>query len=307
MQEAHDALQRAEREFKEEGKAQSTRDLAYIADRTATSAAAIANTSRAIHDRQMALADLEQAKNRFAAMMRERLDKAKTQISEAEARAASERQARVEADKRIEGMLGQLEQKGVKTEKSDRGLVVTISGEVLFPSGKSTLLSTAQQRLDQVAEALKNADGRSIMIVGHTDSQGSEDVNNRLSEARASSVKKYLAQKGVPAERIQSQGMGESQPIASNDTPEGRANNRRVEIILQDVQEEMLAPEETPTKQPKMKEPGPSKPKAKEPGTKEPGTKEPGAKQPETKGPETKGHETKEHGGKQPPAKEPGP
>ena len=82
------------------------------------------------------------------------------------------------------------------------------------------------------ARALKE-DGRSITIIGHTDSAGSDAANQKLSEARAEAVRTYLVSQGIPADHVKSEGAGESQPVADNKTPEGRANNRRVEIILQ--------------------------------------------------------------------------
>src|SRR6185369_14983622 len=111
-------------------------------------------------------------------------------------------------------------------------LVLTLSGSVLFASGKSVLLPMALTRLSEAAKALKE-DGRSITIIGHTDSQGSDESNQKLSVARAEAVRKYFVTQGLPGDRVKAEGAGESQPIADNATPEGRANNRRVEIVLE--------------------------------------------------------------------------
>jgi outer membrane protein OmpA-like peptidoglycan-associated protein len=118
-------------------------------------------------------------------------------------------------------------------KKESRGTVITLSGNVLFASGKSMLLPGAQTSLNQVADALKDQNDAKILVEGHTDSKGSEASNMELSRARAEAVASYLASRGVPKEQITSQGYGPSRPVADNNTPEGRANNRRVEIVVQ--------------------------------------------------------------------------
>jgi outer membrane protein OmpA-like peptidoglycan-associated protein len=124
---------------------------------------------------------------------------------------------------------------GVVREES-RGTVITIPGSVLFASGKSTLLPSAQIKLNAVAEALKDQDDRKIMVEGHTDSQGTEDFNMVLSQGRAQAVRDYLVSRGVPTDRITAQGYGLTRPVADNKSPEGRANNRRVEIIVETIE-----------------------------------------------------------------------
>lgn len=113
-------------------------------------------------------------------------------------------------------------------------MVITLSGSVLFASGKSELLPAAQARLSEVAQALtQQSPDAKIVVEGHTDSQGSQDFNLELSAKRAQAVRDYLASHGVAPDRISSEGMGFSRPIADNKTAEGRANNRRVEIVVQ--------------------------------------------------------------------------
>jgi outer membrane protein OmpA-like peptidoglycan-associated protein len=111
-------------------------------------------------------------------------------------------------------------------------MVITLSGSVLFASNKDALLPGAQDRLGMVADALKTQDDREIIVEGHTDSQGSADSNQGLSERRARSVATFLISRGVRGDQIRSAGLGLSKPIADNGTAEGRANNRRVEIIV---------------------------------------------------------------------------
>jgi outer membrane protein OmpA-like peptidoglycan-associated protein len=118
-------------------------------------------------------------------------------------------------------------------KEEERGLVVTLSGGVLFRSAKSDLLSSAQVKLDQVAKALLAIRARNLIVEGHTDSRGSESYNQGLSQRRADTVRDYLVQRGYPADRIQARGKGKGSPIADNASPEGRANNRRVEIVIE--------------------------------------------------------------------------
>ena len=116
-------------------------------------------------------------------------------------------------------------------KEEERGLVITLSGSVLFRSNDATLLPAAQTRLDQVAAALV-AKGRDVTVEGYTDSRGSQATNLNLSQRRAESVRGYLVSRGFPTERIVARGMGPDRPIAENTNAEGRANNRRVEIVI---------------------------------------------------------------------------
>ena len=119
----------------------------------------------------------------------------------------------------------------MKAEQNET--VITLSGSVVFKTGTATLLPIARQKLDDVATALKaQKEGTRIVVEGHTDSRGGTAFNEDLSRRRAVAVRDYLVSQGVDAERIAAVGRGESEPVASNDSPEGRANNRRVEIVL---------------------------------------------------------------------------
>ena len=114
-----------------------------------------------------------------------------------------------------------------------RGVVITLSGSVLFATGQSALLPIAKQKIDEVAKAVKDQGFKSLLVEGHTDSQGSATKNNELSQARAESVRQQLASNGIPSDKIRAQGLGSSRPVADNNTAEGRANNRRVEIVVE--------------------------------------------------------------------------
>jgi outer membrane protein OmpA-like peptidoglycan-associated protein len=226
--EARQALGHAERQFQSDGDAQSTRDLAYIAERKARTASAAGEMARAVQTKELALVELDHARRQQAA--EEDLERSKRTLSQAQDQVESERRARIAADERTREALSSVE--GLKAGRSERGLVLTLSSEVLFASGKTVLLPSAQTRLDKVAQALKD-DTRRIIVVGHTDSRGSDAANERLSLRRSMAVKNYLVRQGVPDGRMRAEGMGESLPISSNESEEGRAENRRVEIILE--------------------------------------------------------------------------
>jgi outer membrane protein OmpA-like peptidoglycan-associated protein len=103
---------------------------------------------------------------------------------------------------------------------------------LLFKSGKSVILQSSFNSLNQLAKWLKENAQFNLNLVGHTDSQGAESYNLKLSQNRAKAVKEYLENQGVGATRILSSGKGESEPISTNDTAEGRAKNRRVEFTI---------------------------------------------------------------------------
>lgn len=118
-------------------------------------------------------------------------------------------------------------------ENDERGIVITMSAETMFRSGSSKLLPRAKEHLDEVASALqKLGDGQTFVIESHTDSRGSPELNRRLSKQRADAVRFYLIEQGVSRDRIIARGRGEDDPVASNANPEGRANNRRVELVV---------------------------------------------------------------------------
>ncbi len=119
----------------------------------------------------------------------------------------------------------------LQAKKTERGMVVTL-GDVLFNTGAATLLPGADLALGRLAEALqKNPDMR-VIVEGHTDSQGSDSYNEDLSRRRSQAVRDALVARGVAGDRIETIGRGEAFPVASNDSAEGRQQNRRVEIVF---------------------------------------------------------------------------
>jgi outer membrane protein OmpA-like peptidoglycan-associated protein len=117
------------------------------------------------------------------------------------------------------------------TRDSARGLVANMS-DVLFKSGSFELLPGARERLAKISGIVLAYPTLHLQVEGHTDSVGSDEYNQELSEYRAQAVRDYLVQQGIPAGQIAARGLGKTQPIASNDTPEGRQQNRRVELVL---------------------------------------------------------------------------
>jgi outer membrane protein OmpA-like peptidoglycan-associated protein len=169
---------------------------------------------------------LQQAQQELEAQQQE-LARAQQEAEEARQQLEEERLAREQAEKQMEEALSRVAQ----VREESRGLVVTLTGSLPFRSGSAVLLPRAQETLTQVAQALRQSE-QPIVVEGHTDAQGPEAANEQLSERRAQVVRDFLVDQGIPAERIRSRGYGELRPVASNTSPEGRALNRRVEIVL---------------------------------------------------------------------------
>lgn len=124
-------------------------------------------------------------------------------------------------------------------ERREDKLIVGFQGDVLFDSGSSTLHSGAVSRLRSVADTLRRFPESDLVVKGYTDSQGSEAFNLKLSEDRADRVRDLLIAEGLAASRITTVGYGESFPVASNATPEGRQQNRRVEIEIRPREDQL--------------------------------------------------------------------
>lgn len=117
----------------------------------------------------------------------------------------------------------------------DAGTILTVPSEVLFDVDESDLRSDARESLDEIVEVLAFYEDAPVRVTGHTDSNSSDEYNQSLSEDRAASVADYLTDAGIASGRLTTEGLGESQPRATNDTEQGRQLNRRVEILLEDV------------------------------------------------------------------------
>ena len=130
------------------------------------------------------------------------------------------------------------------SQTEDNRLKLNIPSDISFDSGRADIKSGFRPILDSFATSLVNNAGTAITIIGHTDNTGSDAINNPLSVNRAASTRDYLVSRGVASNRIQIDGHGSREPVAANDTPANRAENRRVEIFVTEVQ--TASPETSP-------------------------------------------------------------
>lgn len=116
--------------------------------------------------------------------------------------------------------------------REGEGIIVKFDSGILFDVDQSALKSEAKANIESLATSLKNNPQTNILIVGHTDATGTDAYNYRLSERRAASVKSYAVAQGISASRLTTEGRGETEPISDNTTDSGKAQNRRVEIVI---------------------------------------------------------------------------
>jgi len=226
LHEARVSLDTAEKSFTNDGDSPMTRDEAYIATRKAQLADSEGQT-------QHFQRELTTAKERAGQAQAKQMQTTQAELVKTREQLEQEKSAHAMAEQKSNEALARLAAANAANIKhEDRGTVITLSGNVLFASGKSQLLPGAQNGLDQVAEALKAQDDTKLLVEGHTDSKGNDASNQALSQARAQAVASYLVTRGIAQDRISSAGLGSSRPVADNATPEGRANNRRVEIVV---------------------------------------------------------------------------
>ncbi len=231
LHKAEEALAVAEKSFKDSPKSFRTKDLAYIADRKAKMAEALAATAAGNAATAKADKEFQAAQTQIVKNTKEDLAAAEKSNALKGEQLAAEQKARLDAEKRAADAQADLAKLAAVKEEA-RGLVITLSGSVLFASNKSAIMPAAQNRLNQVAEALMATKDRKLTVEGHTDSQGSSSSNQELSQRRADAVRSYIISRGYAGDLIRAQGIGEDRPVADNTTAEGRANNRRVEIIV---------------------------------------------------------------------------
>lgn len=230
---AKQTLAAAEHYYDEEGNTQETRDLAYTAERRAQTAEVRGRALAWSMEAERAEKAMEEAEAARLTATTQELAQAKNQLQTQEQQLADERARRADAEKRA-AEAAEMLAKFATVKQESRGMVITLSGNVLFETNKSKLFPAAEVKLSEVAKALTQQDPDSqIVVEGHADSQGEDQHNLELSQARAEAVREYLVGHGIAADRIVAKGYGEERPIADNKSPEGRANNRRVEIVVQ--------------------------------------------------------------------------
>ena len=239
---ATDALAQADREWADDHDESETNHLAYIARQRAEVATNAARSRQLDANIQQAGSEADrirlQARTLEADQARLRAQQAQAQAMSAEQRAAQQQatanaalaQASAAQD-RVRALEAQLRE--MEALQTERGLIVTL-GDVLFAFNKAELTPQATPRLDKLASFLRQFPDRRLLIEGYTDSVGSDGYNQDLSQRRAQSVRDALAQRGVDPSRITAMGYGKGFPVADNTSPEGRAMNRRVEIVIAD-------------------------------------------------------------------------
>ncbi len=135
-------------------------------------------------------------------------------------------------DKQAEEMGKVLGNETAEVKREGEGIVINFKEKILFGFDRSDLNTSAQTNLTKLVEVLQKYPDTDIEIIGHTDSKGTDAYNQALSERRANAVASYLRSQGISNTRLTAKGMGKNDPIATNDTEEGRAQNRRVEFVI---------------------------------------------------------------------------
>ena len=193
----------------------------------ANSAAALAEADRVkqANDARTAAASAEAERLKLA-------NDAQRAASQAELDNAAKQKAQLEAEKtELRTMLLKQFNAVLQTRDTARGLIVNMS-DVLFDTAKFTLRPLAREKLAKVAGIVSGHPGLRLDVEGHTDSVGGDDYNQQLSEQRGGAVKDYLTEQGMAPTSVSSRGFGKTQPVASNDTAQGRQQNRRVELVI---------------------------------------------------------------------------
>ena len=238
VHEADLALQRAEQAFRDDPDDESTVDLAIVADRKALMAEAEAETLVAQQDAAQARNALESKRNAQLQNAQSQLNDTRRTLGQTQMQLDQQEAASAEQQRRLQQLELKLKDARdtiakIATVKDDeRGMIITLPGEVLFKTGKSDLKPAAMAKLDQIAEALKGKD-QPIVVYGYTDNVGTRETNMTLSQNRAQTVRDYIVSKGIPQDVVTAQGKGPDDPVADNASIEGRAQNRRVEIVVQ--------------------------------------------------------------------------
>jgi outer membrane protein OmpA-like peptidoglycan-associated protein len=229
------ALDRARSEEAARKQAEIDRLMAEAARLSAERDRAAAEAARQAADAARVAADAQAQQARALAEQAAR-DKAAAEAARtaaesarlaAEANASKAEREKAELRDQLRQQLNQI----LETRESARGLIVNLS-DVLFDTGSANLKSGAREKLAKVAGILLSHRGLKLQVEGHTDSVGSTDYNQRLSESRAGSVRTYLVEQGIASNNVGTAGFGETMPVASNDTVTGRQQNRRVELIV---------------------------------------------------------------------------
>ena len=245
LHEADLALQKAESAWNDQPDDPDTLDLAIIAQRRAQIAEAEAAAMKAQKDAEQAKKDLADAMNAQLQATRgqlnatqktldqtqQNLNQTQSQLQQTQQMTAAQAQQLKDLEAKLKDARDTIA-KIAAVKDDDRGMVITLQGEVLFKTGKWDLKAGAMAKLDQIADALRGKD-QPMVVLGFTDNVGTRDTNMDLSQKRAGSVRDYLVSKGIPQDLITAKGMGPDNPVSDNTSIDGRSANRRVEIVVQ--------------------------------------------------------------------------
>ncbi|HET7370957.1 MAG TPA: OmpA family protein [Gammaproteobacteria bacterium] len=239
LAQAEDAFSRAQASLADDDPEQ-TEHLAYLAERRAQiavakaqAAEARATATEARIDNRQALQSQAVTASRQARQARSAAESAQQQALAARIEAAHARSEAQQTQTQLQVLQGKLA--NLNPRQTPEGIVLTL-GDVLFGFDQADLKPSAAPTLNELAEFLRNRPDAQVVVNGYTDSVGSAAYNQRLSKARAEAVAGALEQRGITSARLMTHGYGESNPIATNATEEGRAKNRRVEFIIKNIQ-----------------------------------------------------------------------
>jgi len=249
LQRAQQLLRDAERAWTEDGNDTRTQHLAYLAERQAS----IARENAKLRTAQETVQSASAERDRVVLEVREReVDRARASAAQSQLQAEAARRlgeaqalqaqnaAQVAAAAQARNRQLEARYRELQAEQTARGMVVTL-GDVLFDVGRAELKPNATRQLDRLAEFLREFPERSVRIEGHTDSTGSDTLNQALSEERANAVRSAIVTRGIAPDRVVAQGFGEATPVADNTSAGGRALNRRVEVVISDDQGRVAA------------------------------------------------------------------
>lgn len=230
LRQARGDLQRANDAFDKGKSPQTVTYLAYLSDREAEAGKAMTNEYRA----RQQIAKANEERNRI--LLEARTQEAQRAKQEAQSQAQQAQEARAQAQQAQSELQKEQQQlSDLRTRETQRGLELTLASDLLFSTGSATLKPWAQLQLNRLADFMRSNPKTRIIIEGYTDSRGSAEYNEQLSQRRAQSVAGELATQGIDSDRIQTIGRGKNFPVASNDSDAGRQQNRRVDIILSDM------------------------------------------------------------------------
>ncbi|MBF5004813.1 OmpA family protein [Diaphorobacter caeni] len=232
LKNATDTLSQADSAWTKDADTAEATHLSNLALQRAQIAENVARTRQLDVDIRQAGVDAERKRLQGdAARANAQADQARAAAAASATAAQQAQQRAADSDAKVQALQKQLND--LQAQQTERGLLVTL-GDVLFEFGKADLTSQAAPRLDKLADFLREFPKRKLLIEGYTDSVGTDAINQTLSQRRAESVQQALVSRGITADRITTQGYGKAFPVADNASPEGRAMNRRVEIVIAD-------------------------------------------------------------------------